>query len=237
MEDNQVQLPPPKEFFFRNAMYIHHWDKVYYDYDITKYVSEQDWLNPFPFKWIKGWGVRFLGATQEQIDNQNDIYQDPRDALIVGQVYALEEDATIHYDRKINKCITILDIYGLREFGRFNPDFFETKNEPSVEMYHPFEILLKDPPKELPDIKSKEYIQLFKETGGTIAGRTLDEDIYYNFDYIGYIKVTRKPEQYPDWLTEMIEEEKKPSTAIPRSKPKIGVENYFQQKKPNPFST
>tara|TARA_B100001094_G_scaffold193767_1_gene187650 strand:+ start:261 stop:974 length:714 start_codon:yes stop_codon:yes gene_type:complete len=237
MEDNQVQLPPHKEFIFRNAMYIHHLDKTYYDYDITKYVSEQDWLNPLPFKWKRGWGIRFLGATQEQIDNQNDLYIDPREYLIVGQIYALVEDAIIHYDEKLNKCVVILNIYGLSQFGKFNPDFFETLEVASVEMYHPFEILLKDPPKELPDIKSKEYIQLFKETAGTVSGRTLDENIYDNFDYIGYIKVTRKPEQYPDWLTEMIEEEKKPSTAIPRSKPKIGIDNYFEQKKPNPFST
>ena len=142
MEDNQVQLPPPKEFFFRNAMYIHHFDKVYYDYDIIKYVSEQDWLNPFPFKWKIGWGVRFLGATQEQIDNQNDLYIDPREYLVVGQVYALEEDATIHYDRKINKCITILDIYGLSQFGKFNPDFFETLIEACLTI---FSILLWKP--------------------------------------------------------------------------------------------
>jgi len=236
MKNDKVQLPPPKEFFFRNAMYVDKIKKEYYEYDIIKYVGKEDWLNPFPFKWEKGWQIRYVGATQEQIDNQNDLYLDPREYFVLGRIYALTEDAIIHYDTKLKKCIVTLDVYGLSQFGKFNPDFFETLNESTVESDNPFQIILKNPPKELPDLKSKEYIQLFKETAGNIAGRTLDENAYDNFDYIGHIKVTRKPEEYPDWLTEMIEEEKKPSTAIPRSKSKIGVENYFNQKKSNPFN-
>tara|TARA_B100001113_G_C20976056_1_gene563969 strand:- start:127 stop:837 length:711 start_codon:yes stop_codon:yes gene_type:complete len=235
MKNDNVQLPPPKEFFFRNAMYVDKIEKQYYEYDIVKYVSKEEWLNPLPFKWEKGWSVRYLGATQEQVNNQNDLYLDPREYLVLGQDYALKQNAIIHYDRRINKFITMLDIYGLSQFGKFNPDFFETLSESSVAVENPFEIILKDPPKGLPDLNSKEYIQLFKETSGNIVGRTLDENVYDNFNYIGHIKVTRKPEEYPDWLTEMIEEEKKPSKAIPRSKSKIGVENYFDQKKSNPF--
>ena len=237
MEDNGVQLPLPKEFFFRNAMWFDNLHGKYYEYDIIKYVSKEDWLNPIPCRWEKGWSVRYLGATQEQVNNQSDLYLDPREYFVIGQQYALKEDAIIHYDNSLNKSIVMLNIYGLSQFGKFNPDFFETTGESSVEIDNPFHIILKNPPKELPDLKSKEYIQLFKETSGNVCGRTLDEDVYSNFDYINHLKVTRKPEEYPDWLTEMIEEEKKPSTAIPRSKPKIGIDNYFDQKKSNPFST
>ena len=38
----QVQLPPPKEFFFRNAMWFEKRTGVYYEYDIIKYMSKQE---------------------------------------------------------------------------------------------------------------------------------------------------------------------------------------------------
>lgn len=230
----QVQLPPPKQFFFRNAMWFEKRTGVYYEYDIIKYISKQEIFNDQPHFWEKNWRIRFIGCTDEQLSNQHPIFvKNINDILAVGQVYALKDHAKFYFDKESQKDIVGLEFYGLEFCGLFNPEFFETLKEPSVYQENPFEIILKNPPENYPEYGSEEYLQLFKETAGNSVGTHGDEEIGGHFDYVDHIRVTRKPEEYPEWLKEA----GKPSKAVRRNKPKsIGTSDYFNQPKPNnPF--
>ena len=90
--------------------------------------------------------------------------------------------------------------------GLYYPNHFTTiAHKDQVDTENPG-ILLKDPPPKVPEYWSKEYKLLYKERGGNINEA---------FEYVDYIRVTRKPEEYPEWLTKMLNESSK---AKPRKK-------------------
>ena len=97
--------------------------------------------------------------------------------------------------------------------GLYYPNHFTTiAHREEVDTENPG-ILLKDPPPKVPEYWSKEYKLLYKEKGGNINEA---------FEYVDYIRVTRKPEEYPQWLKELVESENAPSKA------KLKNKDFFQ---------
>ena len=128
----------------------------------------------------------------------------------------MSQDAKVYYYN--GKHYVGIRVSGLD--GVYNTSFFSSSDlKESIDSQ--FEIILKDPPIELPERGTPEYIQLYKESGATciVHDEDYDKEIGGNyvseFDYIGYLKVTRTPEQYPKWLTDLLN---KPSTAKLRKK-------------------
>ena len=182
-------------------------------FDPKIYSSYNEFRDHKPEQWLDGWQLRYKGATEEEVSKQSSIYSDPNEVFIKGIWYGMITQEIVYYE---GKHFVVLKIHGID--GSYNPDFFTTMvGKESI--HNPFKILLKNPPKEMPEYGTPEYRILFKETaGGCVVGAGGDKTLEF-FDYIGHIMVTRKPEELPDWLKES-----------PKAKPKNKInraEEYF----------
>jgi len=185
-------------------------------FDLNEYEEYSEFRANKPEQWLYGFRLRFIGASEEDVKNQPDFFSDPNEAFTRTGSYRMSQDAKVYYYN--GKHYVGIRVSGLD--GVYNTSFFSSSDlKESIDSQ--FEIILKDPPMELPERGTPEYIQLYKESGATCIAHdeNYDKEIGGNyvseFDYIGYLKVTRTPEQYPKWLTDLLN---KPSTAKLRKK-------------------
>ena len=185
-------------------------------FDTTKYEEYSEYRANKPEQWLYGFRLRFLGASEEDVKNQPNIFSDPNEAFTRSGSYRMTQNAKVYYYE--GKHYVGVRVSGLD--GVYNTSFFTSASlKESIDT--PFEIILKDPSTNIPKRGTPEYFQLFKETGGACIAQDEDADqekggdYAPEFDYIEYLRVTRTPEQYPKWLTDLLN---KPSTAKPRKK-------------------
>ena len=210
-------------FSFRN---LWHYQKAGNDsrfmpFDPKIYSSYREFRDHKPEQWLDGWELRYKGATEEEVSKQSSIYSDPNEVFVKGIWYGMITQEIIYYE---GKHFVVLKIHGID--GLYNPDFFTTMVS-KESIHNPFKILLKNPPKEMPEYGTPEYRILFKETaGGCVVGAGGD-DVLEFFDYIGHIMVTRKPEELPDWLKES--SKSKPKNKINRAEEYFHMVNSISQ--------
>ena len=175
-----------------------------HSFDIEKYECNKDAWDKEPLKWGYSEQIRFTGATQEQVDNQHEIFEDPNEVFNKNIRYYLKRSKVIVVKKESEyKSLIVLEIWGLP--GYYNSEFFNytLKGE---DVPPGFTIYLKNPPTEDKlTIDSIEWKQLYKETDGTYVNRgELPEDEYkteeFSERYIQHIVHSRTPEQFPDWL-------------------------------------
>jgi len=176
-----------RTFVWRNAWYKHP-DGYIAQYNTDVYATKSESLNDRPEKWENSFKVFYIG---NDLEYDKDIFDDPSEVFLKYKDYMLKKGSEIFYSKgKFHIGIRIDGTEGLyypNHFTTIAPkEEFDTENPG---------ILLKDPPSEVPDYWSKEYKLLYKEHGGNINDA---------FEYVDYIKVTRKPEEYPEWLTKML---------------------------------
>ena len=185
-------------------------------FDTTKYEEYAEYRANKPEQWLYGFWLRFLGASEEDVKNQPDIFSNPNEAFTRSSSYRMSQDAKVYYSN--GKHYVGVKVSGLD--GLYNSSFF-TSSVIKESIDTPFEIILKDPSIDIPERGTPEYLQLYKETGATCVAHDEDcrqgvgGDYAPSFNYIEYLRVTRTPEQYPKWLTDILN---KPSTAKPRKK-------------------
>ncbi len=185
-------------------------------FDINKYEEYSDFRANQPEQWLYGFRLRFMGASEEDVKNQPDFFSDPNQVFTRSATYRSSQNAKVYYYN--GKHYVGIRVSGLD--GVYNTSFL-TSSSLKESIDSPFEIILKDPPMELPERGTPEYLQLYKESGANCVAHDEDYDKKVggdyapSFNYIEYLRVTRTPEQYPKWLTDMLN---KPSTAKPRKK-------------------
>ena len=181
-------------------------------YDVEQYSSLPESLHDQPITWRKNWFVFYLGGEYDE-----DLYDDAEEVLCKYQKYILKSDAILKY--KNGKYYTSIEIHGID--GQYNPDCFTTLTLQETVDVETVGNLLKDPPVDVPEYGTHEYRLLFKETGGSIDSISSTASDRQK-TYIDHIKVTRKPEEYPQWLKELVESENAPSKA------KLKNKDFFQ---------
>ena len=181
-------------------------------YDVEQYFSLPESLHDQPITWRKHWFVFYLGGEYDE-----DLYDDADEVLCKYQKYILKSDAILKY--KNGKYYTSIEIHGID--GQYNPDCFTTVTLKETVDVETGGNLLKDLTADVPEYGTKEYRILFKETAGNIAPIGSDQSMIQQH-YINHIKVTRKPEEYPQWLKELVESENAPSKA------KLKNKDFFQ---------
>ena len=175
-------------------------------FDINEFTTYEDYRGNTPEHWLEGFSIRFTGTEDKPIP----IFGDPNEVFTKTNIYLLTSHAKIFYYE--GKHYVGIKLSGLDDW--YDAKYFTSKPiEDCID--NPFKIVLKDPPKELPERGTVEYRQLFKETGGACIVQDSEGEYSSNFDYIAHLQVTRTPEQYPKWLTDLLN---KPSTAKPRKK-------------------
>lgn len=198
----------------------------YREYPEDEYEDYPSYIVDRPQDWYKTMIVRYIGGSDEDIQNQSSVYGDPERVFNVGETYVLIDYSRVLYHE--GEHLVGIQIYGLPEY--YNPKFFTSDIHEDKNYNIPFKIYLENPPPELPELYSDDYYKLYKETSGNSIGRSLDlENIGGTFDYIAHIRVTRTEDQYPDWLKELLKNENKPSTAVLKkpNPPKQSPLDYF----------
>ena len=208
-----------KWFHFKNTWAVVNADTdtpFTHPFDINKYEEYSDFRANQPEQWLYGFRLRFLGASEEDVKNQPNIFSDPNEAFTRSGSYRMSQNAKVYYYE--GKHYVGVKVSGLD--GLYNTSFFTSASlKESIDT--PFEIILKDPSANIPKRGTPEYLQLYKETGGACIDHNEDADqgkggdYAPEFDYVEYLRVTRTPEQYPKWLTDLLN---KPSTAKPKKK-------------------
>ena len=172
-------------------------------YDNEQYESLPESLHDQPIAWRKYWIVFYLGGEYDK-----NLYDDPQEVFCKNQRYTLKSDSILKY--KNGKYYVSVEIEGID--GQYDPSCFTTMfHRENVDVEN-VGILLKDPPADVPEYGTKEYRLLYKETAGNIAPLFSELSVMQN-TYVQHIKVTRKPEEYPQWLKELVERENAPSKA------------------------
>ena len=183
----------------------------YRQYPKDEYEDYPSYLDDRPQDWYRTMIVRYIGGSDEDIQNQPSIYGDPEKVFNVGETYVIIANSRVLYHE--GEHLVGIQVYGVSEY--YNPKFFTSNMHEDKNYNIPFKIYLENPPPELPELYSDDYYKLFKETSGNCIGRSLDLDNWGDgFNYIGHIRVTRTEDQYPDWLKELLKNENKPSTAV-----------------------
>ena len=215
---------PIKKFNYRN-----HAENIPL-YEERGFTTFEESLNDNPIQWKRDWMVWYKG----RIDD-DDFYDDCSELFCEWHNYNLKDNVKVVLHNGLS--YPYIEIYGTE--GRYNPLNFTTKRR-TDNFDHEQEILLENPPKDTPEYWSDDYKKLFKETCGNCVGKTFDGSNLdlSGFDYVNHIRYTRKPEQYPDWLKEIINLENSPSLAKPKKRTEdaaVKPEKYFTDPK-NPFN-
>ena len=189
-----------RKYLCENNLYING-----YPFDKENYECDRDAWDKEPLKWMDSSQIRFTGATQEQVDNQHEIFEDPNEVFNAHIKYYLKRSKVIVLKKESEyESLIVLEICGLS--GYYNPEFFCYGMKGGEDVPGGFTIYLKNPPTEDKlTIDSIEWKQLYKETDGTYANRgEMPEDEHkieeFSVRYIQHIVHTRTPEQFPDWL-------------------------------------
>ena len=211
------------------------------DFDIEKYTVLSESLHDRPEHWRNLFVV--FGTGEE---HTNPVFDDPEGLFVKDGYYMLKGDSVkIYSNYKHFVGVKIQGTEGIYDSKLFttssrktnevdgDPDSDENTIDPPPPIY------LENPPETEPEYWTEDYKALFKETAGNnykidpITGeKSKDEP----FDYVGHIRYTRKPEQWPDWLKILVEAESKPSTAkLKKPKSAVETEKYFTSSK-NPFA-
>ena len=190
-------------------------------YDMNVFDTFEEYRENEPHQWFSRFTVRFKG-TDGALD-EPDIFNDPNEVFTLVNFYCQQKGSpkVLYVKHKgQHRHFVGLKFVGLD--GWYNAEHFSIV--PSKEsLDNPFKIILTDPPPTPPERGTPEFKQLFKETGGaclvqshTEKSLNVDGELYADeFNYLNHIIVTRTPEQYPKWLTELLN---KPSTAKPKKK-------------------
>jgi len=181
-------------------------------FDKEKYFGLPESLHDQPITWRRNWVVFYLGGEYDE-----NLYDDPKDTLCQYQRYTLGSNAVLKY--KNGKYYTAIEIHGID--GQYDPSCFTTDYLKETVDVETVGNLLKDPPEDVPEYGTPEYRQLFKETAGNIAPLGVNPSMMQE-NYVRHLKVTRKPEEYPQWLKELVESENAPSKA------KLKNKDFFQ---------
>ena len=200
----------------------------YRAYPEDEYQDHAQYLQDRPQDWYRTMFVRYIGGSDEDIQNQPSIYGDPERVFNVGEIYNIVAYSRVLYHE--GEHLVGIQVYGLPEY--YNPKFFTSDMHEDKNYDKPFKIYLENPPPEFPQLYSNDYYLLFKETSGNCIGRSLDLDYKgENFQYIDHIRVTRTEDQYPDWLKELLKNQDKPSTAVLKkpNPPKKSSLDYFNE--------
>ena len=175
-------------------------------FDFNELTTYEDYRANEPEQWLRGFILRFTGTEDKPLP----IFGDPNEVFTRANIYMMVRHAKIFYYE--GKHYVGVQVSGLDDW--YDARYFTSK--PVTECIDNFfKIVLTDPPKELPERGSVQYKQLYKETGGTCVVQDDAGEYAEGFDYLNHIQVTRTPEQYPKWLTDLLN---KPSTAKPRKK-------------------
>tara|TARA_B100001996_G_scaffold89998_1_gene66770 strand:- start:21 stop:662 length:642 start_codon:yes stop_codon:yes gene_type:complete len=196
-------------FHFKNmwAIVNKDTDSVFtHPFDVNEFETYEDWRADKPEQWLQNFTVRFTGAEGKPLP----IFGDPNEVFTRTNCYYVTHHARVFYCE--GKHYVGIRISGLDDW--YDARYFTSKAI-TEEIDNFFKIVLTDPPKTIPERGTVEYKQLYKETGGTCIVQDVAGEYNPNFDYLNYIQVTRTPEQYPKWLTDLLN---KPSTAKPRKK-------------------
>ncbi len=200
-----------RNFNYRNTWVeaLHGTDKFLMPYDFNEYPSMPESYHDRPEKWLRHWRVFYLGEN----DYNADVFDNPKEVFCINQSYYLYSNTKIVYSN--GRYYTGVKINGID--GIYDTKCFTTLTHKEQVDVESTGNLLVDIPKDIPKFGTPEYRILFKETCGSIASCP-GEDIEVQIDsfaYVQYIIETRKPEEYPKWLSEMLNA---PSKAKPKKK-------------------
>ena len=175
-------------------------------FDVNVYEGYEEYRDGEPEQWLTGFNIRFTGTEDEPLP----IFGDPNEVFTKTNIYWMSEPSKVIYYE--GKHYVGVKVAGLDDW--YDARYFSSGSL-KEEIDNFFKIVLTDPPKTAPERGTVQYKQLYKETGGTCVIQSTEGEYNESFDYIEHLRVTRTPEQYPKWLTELLN---KPSTAKPKKK-------------------
>ena len=108
------------------------------EYPEDEYEDYPSYIVDRPQDWYKTMIVRYIGGSDEDIQNQSSVYGDPERVFNVGETYVLIDYSRVLYHE--GEHLVGIQIYGLPEY--YNPKFFTSDIHEDKNYNIPFKIYL-----------------------------------------------------------------------------------------------